>query len=128
MTIKGIKMKFNEKVRQILEKTKLYHATYEALLPEIKKNGLDPNTKKKMWNDSKNVIYLSNDPWVAESYAETSEEVDEDWLDEIVILEMPMSKLDSSKLSKDKNVKNCDATFEYNKVIPWKDMKIFINK
>ena len=64
----------NESVKNIPEK--LYHATYLPFLDSIKATGLG-KTENKMWNDSKaGVVYLSNDPWVAESYAETYE-----WLD-----------------------------------------------
>ena len=102
----------------------LYHATYQKLLNSIKKKGLIPNNKNKNYSDSKDFVYLANDPWVAESYAETSEEVPEDWLDEIVILKVAIKDLDPNLLSKDKNVQDGNSTFEYNGIIPWNKLKI----
>lgn len=113
---------------------KLYHATYKQFLKSIQQDGLG-NTKNKMWEDSKSgVVYLANDPWVAESYAETSEWVDEQedpdiYLDNIIILEIDTSKLDTDKLEIDKNVlldeEEENATWEYYGVIPWEVCKIF---
>jgi hypothetical protein len=55
----------------------LYHATYKPLLNNIKKKGLGGNNKKN-WNDSKdNVVYLADDPDIAESFAEANEEINE---------------------------------------------------
>jgi hypothetical protein len=114
--------------------SKLYHATYRQFLNSIKKKGLG-NTKKKMWSDSKpGVVYLADDPWVAESYAEESEYIDsvedpDDYLDNIIILEVDTSKLDSSKLYIDENVLlDADeegSTWEYHDIIPWEAIKIF---
>jgi hypothetical protein len=114
--------------------SKLYHATYRQFLNSIKKKGLG-NTKKKMWSDSKpGVVYLADDPWVAESYAEESEYIDsvedpDDYLDNIIILEVVTSKLDSSKLYIDENVLlDADeegSTWEYHGIIPWEAIKIF---
>jgi RNA:NAD 2'-phosphotransferase (TPT1/KptA family) len=60
---------------------KLYHATYKALLPKIRKSGLG-NTKKTYWEDSKpGIVYLAADPDIAESYAEANENCPEEWLD-----------------------------------------------
>ena len=114
--------------------SKLYHATYKQFLQSIKRNGLG-NTRKKMWEDSKpGVVYLADDPWVAESYAECSEWVDEQadpdkYLDNIVILEIDTSKLNMNKLFVDENVRLEDgeenATWEYHGIIPWEACKIF---
>jgi hypothetical protein len=85
-------MKFDNLVSEITESLNnipkyLYHATYRPLLKKIKKMGLDTSASKKAWEDSvSGYVYLALDPDVAESYAESSEEVPEDWLDEIVIL------------------------------------------
>lgn len=113
---------------------KLYHATYLQFLDSIKANGLG-NTENKMWTDSKSgVVYLADDPWVAESYAETSEFLEDredadDFLDNIIILEVDTEKLDSTKLTLDKNVLLYDdeenATWEYDGCIPWEACKIF---
>ena len=116
---------------------KLYHATYLPFLDSIKENGLGV-TKNKMWEDSKpGVVYLADDPWVAESYAETSEllyDLDDadDYLDNIIILEIDATQLDSNKLYKDENVildnEEENATWEYHGIIPWKACKIFNSK
>jgi hypothetical protein len=71
---------------------------------------------------------------VAESYAEESEYIDsvedpDDYLDNIIILEVDTSKLDSSKLYIDENVLlDADeegSTWEYHGIIPWEAIKIF---
>lgn len=113
---------------------KLYHATYLPFLDSIKANGLG-KTENKMWTDSKSgVVYLANDPWVAESYAENSEFLEdrddaEDFLNNIIILEVDTEMLDSAKLNIDKNVLLSDdeenATWEYDGCIPWEACKIF---
>lgn len=113
---------------------KLYHATYKQFLKSIQQKGLG-NTKRKMWTDSvRGVVYLADDPWVAESYAEESEWVDERedpdaYLDNIIILEVDVSKLDKNKLEVDKNVLLDEgaenATWEYHGIIPWEACKIF---
>ena len=121
-----------EEVKNIPEK--LYHATYKPFLKSIQQKGLG-NTRRKMWSDSKTgVVYLADDPWVAESYAETSEWVDDQedpdkYLDNIIILEVDPSKLDATKIFIDRNVLldegEENATWEYHGVIPWEACKIF---
>jgi hypothetical protein len=59
------------------------------------------------------------DPDVAESYAETSEAVPDEWLDEIVILKISTAGLDRSNLKIDANVLDNEGdTLEYHGVIP----------
>lgn len=90
----------------------LYHATYKPLLSKIKQSGLRGGINK-FWDDSSpDVVYLSDDPNVAESYAETSDIVDEDWLDLIVILKIDISKLDPALLEIDDNNLSGD-TYQY---------------
>jgi hypothetical protein len=99
-----------------------YHATYKELLPSIKKTGLDTREVQLAWDDSKpGIVYLANDPGVAESYAETSEVVPDEWIDEIVILKIASKDLDVEKLFDDRNVRTDEPsdTFEYHGVIPW---------
>ena len=98
----------------------LYHATYKPLLKKIKIEGLDTTKSKKNWEDSiPGYVYLAIDADVPESYAETSENVHESWLDKIIILEIDTLKLDTSKLFLDQNVLDSDgSTFEYRGVIP----------
>lgn len=114
------------KLRDLLEtvdNTYLYHATYKQLLPSIKKKGLDPNISKKSWDFSRNYVYLSPDRDVAESYAETSDSVPEEYIDSIVILRVKRNLLDKNKLSVDKNNKSED-TLQYSGVIPWRILEI----
>ena len=106
----------------------LYHATYEPLLDDIKRHGLGA-TSRTFWEDSKpGVVYLADDPYVAESYAEANENCDEDWLDQIIVLELRTSDLDSSQLFVDRNERaNEDEvhTYEYHGVIPFSSLKKF---
>ena len=107
----------------------LYHATYRPLLRHIKKHGLSPLHKRKFWDDSAdNLIYLATDPEIAESYAESSDIVNEDWLDEIVIFSINTLSLDLTKLRKDSNVRDDStepSTYEYEGVIPPNLLKIY---
>jgi hypothetical protein len=105
----------------------LYHATYRPLLRGIKQKGLG-NTRRKNWEDSKNgIVYLATDPYVAESYAESSDDVNEDWLDEIVILQVDTSELDKSKFSVDSNNLEGD-TIQYEGIIPSECLSLFKEK
>lgn len=96
----------------------LYHATYEPLLDSIMASGLG-TTSKTNWEDSKpGVVYLARDPNVARSYAETSEKVPEEWLDQITVLKIRVSDLDPGKLFSDENVIDDHGTLEYHGTIP----------
>jgi hypothetical protein len=96
-----------------------YHATYGALLPKIRKEGLDTSDAQAWWEDSEpGVVYLALDPDVAASYAESSEMVPESWLDDIWIIEIPQDALDPEKLHADRNVIGGTDTFEYHGTIP----------
>lgn len=103
----------------------LYHATYRPLLKSIEKHGLGGSGAVAKWEDSEpGVVYLATSPEVAESYAESSEIVPEEWLDEIVILSVPVSMLDATKLHVDRNVQdNSGDTLEYHGVIPFNGIK-----
>ena len=106
---------------------------YKQFIKSIKEKGLG-NTKRKMWSDSVNgVVYLADDPDVAESYAEIAEWVEEqdnydDYIENIVILEIDVNKLDKSKFIIDNNVRldqnEANATWEYHGVIPWEAIKV----
>jgi hypothetical protein len=99
-----------------------YHATYRALLPSIKATGLDTREASLAWEDSKpGIVYLANDPGVAESYAEAAEEVSDEIYDSgIVILKIASKNLDISKLKDDSNVLEDNSdTYEYHGQIPW---------
>lgn len=104
----------------------LYHATYRPLLKSIMSQGLGGSAAQAKWEDSEpGVIYLARDPEVARSYAETSDMVPEEWLDDIVILAIDASRLDPRKLRRDRNVQDDDSTLEYHGVI--KDFTLIEN-
>lgn len=102
----------------------LYHATYKPLLNNIKKNGLNSKLGKKTYPDSKQgYIYLSKDKNVAESYAETSDIIPEEWLDEIIILKINTKNLSKDNFSIDDNVlDNKGDTIKYKGIIPWSEI------
>jgi GNAT superfamily N-acetyltransferase len=97
----------------------LYHATYRPLLKSIQAKGLG-NTTQSQWTDSRpGVVYLARDPEVARSYAETAESVPEDWLDQIIVLQISQKDLDADRLGTDQNVQdNTGDTLQYHGVIP----------
>ena len=104
----------------------LYHATYKPRLKNIKLKGLGAGGKRN-WEDSKRgVVYLALDPYVAESYAETSDMVPDEWLDQIVILEISTAGLDPNKFQIDSNVQDNEGdTIEYHGVIPLKNISLY---
>lgn len=99
----------------------LYHATYGPVLNSIRANGIDSKVGRLNYNNSlRGVVYLAIDPDVAESYAEVSETVSDDWLDEIVILKIDTTTLHSEKFHPDRNVRNFNGqTLEYHGAIPY---------
>ena len=112
---------------------KLYHATYKQFLDSIKNKGLG-NTNNKMWTDSKSgVVYLAKDPFEAESYAEEAEWLDDkenqdEYLENIIILEIDTNKLNFANIYRDENLlPGGEETygFEYHGIIPWEACKIF---
>ena len=111
------------KLKELLSK-KLYHATYKPNLDSILKKGLNNKVSKKNWNDSKNYVYLSTSPDVAESYAETSDDVPEDYLDKIVVLEIDGNKIDKKLLGIDSNNLNKD-TIQYKGIISPSAIKVY---
>ena len=98
----------------------LYHSTYRPLLKSIKKYGLGGDKAQAKWNDSEpGVVYLALDKNVAESYAETSDVVPDEWLNEIVILKISTAGLDKNKFNIDSNVQDNEGdTIEYRGIIP----------
>ena len=106
--------------------THLYHATYKPLLPSIKRKGLIKNYQNKNWEDSKDFIYLATSKDIAKSYAETSDIVPEEWIDQIVVFKVDTDKLDLNQLSTDENVQHKKevSTYQYNKNIPFSNLKI----
>ena len=113
-----------EQIREDQEEY-LYHATYRPLLKSIKAKGLG-NTTQSQWTDSQpGVVYLARDPEVARSYAEAAESVPEEWLDQIVVLQIIKSKLNPKLLHQDRNVQdNTGDTLEYHAVIPAKLLSV----
>lgn len=105
---------------------KLYHATYEDLIPSIERLGLGGSSSRYEWSDSKEgVVYLATSPEVAISYAEANDEVPESWLDNIVVFKVESNKLDQDKLMHDDNVQDNDgSTYEYHDVIPMRLLSI----
>lgn len=115
------------KLRELLKKENfLYHATYKPLLQSIKENGLGSEKSKRNWNDSKpGYVYLTKDKDVAISYAETSDTVPEEWLDEIIVLRIDIEKIDKTKLGLDTNVlDNKGDTLQYRGIIPFSSIKV----
>jgi hypothetical protein len=117
----GGTVKKETKLNEVTIPKILYHATYKALIPKIKSAGLDTSKSKKAWEDSKpGLVYLATDIDVAGSYAESSDVVPDNWIDNIVVLHIDTNKLDKSKLNIDRNVQdNIGDTLEYKGVIPW---------
>ncbi len=111
-------------LKEDLDETYLYHATYKQRLKSIKLKGLIVDSKRKNWEDSKNVIYLANDYDVAYSYAETSDMVPEDYLDNIIVFKINIKHLDMSCLFRDENVMDDESTFQYTKNIPFNWLEI----
>lgn len=113
--------KKNEDVEELANiPATLYHATYRPLLKSIKKYGLGGDKAQAKWEDSKpGVVYLALDKDVAESYAETSDVVPDEWLDEIVILKVSTAGLDLNNFNIDSNVQDNEGdTLEYHGIIP----------
>lgn len=104
----------------------LYHATFQPLIQSILKYGLGGSgSETKRYSDSQSgVVYLADSYDVAESYAEVAEDVPDEWLDQIVVFKIEVSKLDQLKLSKDKNVQDGDTTFEYSGIIPTSNLQL----
>ena len=105
----------------------LYHASYRPLLRSIKLNGLGgKGSEAKKWEDSKpGVVYLATSQEVAESYAEASDAVTNEWLDEIVVLKIKTGKLDPSRFSIDHNVLDNEGdTLEYYGIIPSSEITV----
>jgi hypothetical protein len=113
---------------------KLYHATYRPLLRSIKKHGIVPGGKRiKNFDWSKNFVYLAEQPENAISFVEVAEndDIPEDWIDDIVVLEVDVSKLDLTKMTPDENW-NPDVSdeevgyrsFQYDDIIPTEAIKV----
>ena len=107
-----------------------YHASYGVYKNSIAKHGLKCNPSKRNWTDSaKGVVYLSKNPDVALSYAETSEEAPDSYLDHIVVYKILRKNLDLRLLRKDRNVRSGETgegdTVEYAADVPARYLKIY---
>lgn len=82
-----------------------YHATYKSYWEEIKKSGKIKGGVHSNWEglSHNDAVYLSRDFDNAYSYAETAEDVPEDYLDQIIVLEIDAPKLNSNLLHIDEN-------------------------
>lgn len=129
----------NTSINELFDLNYLYHATYAPYVEEIKKSGYIKPGEHKNWDFSnKSVIYLSKDLDNAISYAETSDEVPEEYLDQIVVLKIDPRYLDIDKLDIDHNQAYWDyeevdiedpttwIEFEYSGKIPIKAIKEYI--
>lgn len=92
-------------VPELLGTDHLYHATYKPYWDEIKRTGRIKPGVHSNWEglSRSDVICLSRNYDNAVSYAETAENVPEEYLDQIVVLEVDANKLDISKLHIDQN-------------------------
>lgn len=102
----GLKEDYTERNSEIFGTDFLYHATYRPYLEEIQKDGFISGGKHCNWQDlsKSNLIYLARDPEVAISYCETSDSVQEEFLDQIVLLKIDINKLNIDSLNIDENV------------------------
>jgi len=85
----------------------LYHATFNALIPEIQAEGLIPGGRDfRNYEDIDWGVYLSNDFDFAGSMTENTENenVPEKWLEEVVVIMLSTKNLDKSKFDSDPNV------------------------
>lgn len=101
----------------------LYHATYEPALNSIAKHDLGSKDARKKWawsNYEKTVdhVYLHADPDSALSYAESSDNVPDSWIDQIVLLRINTSDLDLTKLKEDPNLDDPTDSYVYYGKIP----------
>lgn len=105
----------------------LYHATYGKYLKGIMKYGLNRMSQKN-WDISENYIYLAVDPDVAISFAESSDTVPEEYLDDIVLLGVDEDSLDMGLLEPDSNIILDDGedpySFQYAGDIPASAIKV----
>ena len=102
----------------------LYHATYRQYVPSIFKKGLIPRFHV-VWEDCETGIYLANDPHEAISYAETTDNpnIHLEYLDDIVVFSIDITKLDKSKIAVDPHVQwgenpNGVSTWIYKTTVP----------
>ena len=97
----------------------LYHATFKALIPSIKRKGIiSGGSKYRNFDSVERGVYLGYSADYANDMVEASENdnIPKEWFDEIVILTIDTSKLDLSKLDRDPNV--LPQEDEYDDTVP----------
>lgn len=84
----------------------LYHATFKPYWEAIQEDGFISAGKHCNWQglSKPTVVCLARDPDVAVSYCEANEEVPEEFLDQIVVLQIEVNKLNLDLLNIDENV------------------------
>ena len=113
----------------------LYHATYRPLLKSIWKDGLIPGGQDfRNFDWAGKFVYLAQAPGNAESFVEVSEndDIPEDWLDEVVVLQIDTAGIKPELLAPDSNW-NPSVTpedtnwqsYQYNGIIPKTYISIF---
>ena len=100
----------------------LYHATYAALQESIREHGLcRAQIRKKSWEDcSSEYIYLCLDADCAIAFCEASDDVPEQWLNEIILIAVDAEKLDICLFALDENIINTErlTAYQYRGDIP----------
>ena len=94
---------FDETIEDVCDAKYLYHATYKPYFREIKKSGYILPGVHKNWEISNDVIYLCRHEDNAVDYAETAEDVPEEFLNQIIVLVIDTNKLDLNALDIDHN-------------------------
>jgi hypothetical protein len=106
----------------------LYHATYMPHLKSIKRHGLGGAVRCRNYEISdRGVVYLARSAEIAASYAETSDIVPKEWLDEIIVFAINIRSLAPRNIYPDRNnlleFEAGRATYEYRGVIPFAKLK-----
>lgn len=106
--------------------TVLYHATFSARLPSIREHGLGARQFKNWEISEDGKLYFATDPYVAESFCEAAEDVENDIYDSgIVVLQVDSSCLDPELLCPDGNQKEECNTIAYKGIVPYERLHIW---
>ena len=116
-------IKLKDILNEVLEDVPrlLYHATFKALMPSIKKSGIiSGDSKYRNIGGNEIGVYLGDSPEYAASMVEVSENdnIPKEWFDEIVILTIDTSKLNLSKFDSDLNALPPVWQDEYDDTVP----------
>lgn len=97
----------------------LYHATFGSNIKSIKKFGLGAKQNKNWGISLDNVVYLSEDPFVAEDFCEAAEDISNTvYKSGIIVLAVKVSDLNINKLKPDSNISDSSLNYEYTEIIP----------